>query len=178
MKIYRIRLNVDKGFAYLESEGFDFEMRRQIYMGEKINTISNEKFIVKTKKGKYPDFMGSSSIPFISDKFKKVIENHSEINNINFLPTKIEKENYWLLNIIGYLDCFDKEKSTFSTFDNGEPDEIQNIVFFEENIPSFSIFKIKESPINIFITDEFKKVIEENHISGVSFLENTDLTFG
>ncbi len=178
MKIYRIRLNVDKGFAYLESEGFDFEIRQQIYMGEKVNTISNEKFIVKTKKGKYPDFMGSSSIPFISDKFKKIIEDNSDLKNFNFLPTKIEKENYWLLNVIGFLDCFDKEKSTFSTYSNGEPDEIQNIVFDEKNIPSVSIFKIKESPVNIFITAGFKKIIEQNNISGIEFLESTDLTFG
>ena len=178
MKIYRIRLNVEKGFAYLESEGFEFDTRRQIYIGEKVDAISNEKFIVKTKKGKYPDFMGSSSIPFISNKFKKIIEDHSDLKNFNFLPTKIEKENYWLLNVIGFLDCFDKEKSTFSTYSNGEPDEIQNIVFNEKNIPSVSIFKIKESPINIFITDGFKKIIDNHNISGIDYLESMDLTFG
>lgn len=178
MKIYRIRLNVEKGFSYLESEGFEFDTRRQIYIGEKVDAISNEKFIVKTKKGKYPDFMGSSSIPFISNKLKKIIEDHSDLKNFNFLPTKIEKENYWLLNVIGFLDCFDKEKSTFSTYSNGEPDEIQNIVFNEKNIPSVSIFKIKESPINIFITDGFKKIIDNHNVSGIDYLESMDLTFG
>lgn len=178
MKIYRIRLNAAKGFAYLESEGFKFEVRRQIYIGEKIDHISNEKFIVKMKSGEYPDLMGSSSIPFISDKFKKIIEEHSNLNNFHFVPIKIEERSYWLLNVIGFLDCFDKEKSTFSTFDNGEPDEIQNIVFNEEAIPSISIFKIKESPINIFITDTLKQIIEENYISGIDFFDSSDLTIG
>lgn len=178
MKIYRIRLNVAKGFVYLESEGFEFELRKQIYTGMKVNSISNEKFIVKSKSGKYPDLMGSSSIPFISDKFKKIIEEHSDLKNFHFIPVKIEKENYWLLNIIGFLDCFNKEKSTFSTFDNGEPDEIQKIVFKNENIQPFSIFKINVSPINIFITDKFKKIIEENHVTGIHFFDSDDLTIG
>lgn len=92
-------------------------------------------------------------------------------NNIEVLPLDFEENEYWGINIVTVLDAIDYEKSIYKTFRDGKRIMCFNRYSFlpkvVENVPIFKI--IDEKTYFAFVSDEFKKVVEDNKLSGFRF---------
>ncbi|WP_411812465.1 imm11 family protein [Chryseobacterium scophthalmum] len=179
MKIYRMKPDIGDKDAYIQYTGFSKEIVYENLDGNKIDEINTFDFVVKNKTKKFPDFWGTGSQEFfVSNELKNFLEKNIKKQHINFLEFTIEKKQYWFLNIVGLRDCMDYENSVYSKYENNEPDEITNLVIDEEKIDEYDIFRLKDNPVKLFVTESLKLKMEELNFSGIEFLESMDLTVG
>ncbi|WP_143337235.1 imm11 family protein [Dokdonia pacifica] len=160
--------------------GLDSDFVNELTNGKLMSFDNNTPtFKLKNKTKELPDVIGTSlSHFFINDKVKAILKKEITEQEINFLPVKLDIHTFWLVNIVGLLDCFDYKNSEYTTFKNGLPRKIFDIKFIENNIPEIAIFRIKESPIKLFITEKLKNILEEAGVTGVKYSDNMDLTMG
>lgn len=122
------------------------------------------------KKNYSFDFSGSLRPFFVIsevalDKLSDVLKPRGEI-----LPviTESKKKNFF-----GYYPtnplpmCFDKEKSVYREYPNGLM--IENPVLITDNITDEYIFSIEEDISRVFVTDSFKRRVEEAGLLGFDF---------
>ena len=174
--VSRMIIWIGQDKAWLEDEGIDFDLEDEILECKKINSINEDDIVVKNKSKEFNDCLGlKGALIFVNGKMKSLIEKYIT-TKINFVPVKIEKRDYWFLNVLEFKDCFDSEKSDYTTFENGEPDEITNLVIDESKINEYDLFKLKEDPYQTFVSKAFKEKIIEENISGLKFMDNMDLT--
>lgn len=179
MKIYRMKPDIGDKDAYIQYTGFSKYIVYENLDGNKIDEINTFDFVVKNKTKKFPDFWGTGSQEFfVSNELKNFLEKNIKKQQINFLEFTIEKKQYWFLNIVGLRDCMDYENSVYSKDENNEPDEITNLVIDEEKIDEYDIFRLKDNPVKLFVTESLKLKMEELNFSGIEFLESMDLTIG
>ncbi|GGG41210.1 hypothetical protein GCM10011344_47630 [Dokdonia pacifica] len=182
MSIYRIKSYSGDNFCYVDSNtGLDIDFIDDLTEGNLMFFDDNRipSINLKRKTKILPDILGTGSAEFfVNDKVKEILELNITEQKINFSPIRIDKYNYWLLNIIGLLDCFDNEKSGYTTFENGNIDDVHNLKFKKEKIPEISIFRIKENTVRLFITEKLKNIFEEAGVTGVKYSDNMDLTMG
>ncbi|MEZ4924027.1 MAG: hypothetical protein R2780_12720 [Crocinitomicaceae bacterium] len=102
-----------------------------------------------------------------ADLRKRVFSNGNLTNEINQLNC------YKSLVISNYIDCFDNEKSDWepSEFDPTKVGYIRNLVIQTEGINIPPIFRIKENPTALYITEEAKKALEAASIKGCVLVE-------
>ncbi len=92
---------------------------------------------------------------------------------VEFLPV-IYKKPLYLMHVLRVADALDLDNIIADTC-AGKIGYIKKFAFKEERIPPFPIFRILcEGMLYtgvIFVKDEFKKIIEENGLTGFSFEE-------
>ena len=179
MKIYRISPHSEDDQVYIDFEtALDWDFISNVLDGVKVSEGDvNNSMRLKDKNRVVPDILGTSSADFLmSEKVKVIIENNVKELDINFVPFNIEEHNFWLLNVIGHLDCFDYELSDYSKGNNGKPNKIFDLKFKTELIPEFAIFRIEEDDVSLFITEKLKNLLDQVSITGVAYTENMNLT--
>ena len=92
-------------------------------------------------------------------------------DNVEVLPIDFEHEkNFHLINITKVIDCFDRNKSEYLQFSDGRVYGITKISFIKSKIENEHIFKIKDLKLgSFFVSDEFKKRVEEYGLTGFYF---------
>ena len=111
------------------------------------------------------------TIPVFSEKAMKVLRPLIS-DSIEELELLFKEKEYVGVNVITVLDVIDYEKSVYKMFSDGN-----RIMYFEkyvfsetEELKKHHIFKIKDESVNKpFVSDEFKKVVEENGLTGFRF---------
>lgn len=83
--------------------------------------------------------------------------------NVELLPLETDGGPFNVLNIIGYLDCLDKEKSKYTLEDNGLISDYHYLRFKKELLEGIYLFKIPELPYTTFVTRNFEKIYS-NHV--------------
>jgi hypothetical protein len=105
------------------------------------------------------------------DALKDLIEGRAEI-----LPLIHSEAQYYAINVINVVDCFDYEKGKVEK--DEEYDVIKDIkkyAFKFDKLQDDTIFKIREDhTMYIYITDEFKQRVEESGLAGFRFVEVWD----
>jgi hypothetical protein len=105
------------------------------------------------------------------DALKGLLEGRAEI-----LPLIHSEAQYYAINVINVLDCFDYEKGKVEK--DEEYDVIKDIkkyAFKFDKLQDDTIFKIPERKKSvIFITDTFKQRVEESGLAGFRFVEVWD----
>ncbi|MBU3661258.1 MAG: hypothetical protein FGM14_15405 [Flavobacteriales bacterium] len=171
-KYYRLFIKVGEKFAYVENLDLSEKDRCKLLVGEKIDELSLETE-VKRVSGPFPDLMGSSySQPLVSDKLKEILLQFIPNTQIQFLPVKVHKKTYWLLNVLNNLSCFDWDRSVYTTYSSGVLRKVKKGVLKSELLDGIDIFRVEEKPIDIFISEKLKTALEENNITGISIVEN------
>lgn len=180
MNLYRIKPYTGTENSYLESTNFNYDLIDALIDGEEINHINPSVFILKNKTKKLPDLLGTgSSELFISKRLKDLLEEKGLKQKIKYIPVTILEHSYFLLNIIGLRDCMNYSESIFTTFTNHDlPDKITSLIVNMDKIETLDLFRLKDKPIHIFITDKLRKELEEKEITGVHYIESMDLSFG
>lgn len=113
----------------------------------------------------------NSFIPVFSEKAYNVVKDSECIQGNEFFTIDVEGETWYVLNI---CTCYEKilnlRKSKISKYDDGSISWIFEFVFKKE-IANESLFYLKEQPVSYFCTNTFVKLIEDNNIKGLNFVE-------
>lgn len=108
----------------------------------------------------------------LNEKSYKVLypylKNHSQIFKI-----KSDNKIFYVVNVIDIIDCLNYDKSELKYFSSsGRVMNVEKYVFKTEKLKNATIFKLPEFPKSIsYVTEEFKKAVEENNITGFKFKE-------
>ena len=149
-------------YFYKEQKDLSFERKIRFIGGGKIADISY--------------YCGLSGTFVVNDRTKILFE--SNFNSIQFFPLICEnyqKKKFWLLNIFNYQDVLDIAHCKYNTIRNikGEMSicHIESYAFLDSAY-DLDIFKIIVNGVKrfntLFVTDKFKKIIEENNITGLN----------
>lgn len=115
----------------------------------------------------------------VSKKFRSVVDK-IVCNSIQYLDIKIiNKEtdeinnSYKVANVVNLLGALDLENSKYDVFelDDEKIISIEKYALRKNAIKNNHIFKLREDTIPIFVSQEFKNIIEENSLIGFQFLE-------
>jgi hypothetical protein len=90
-------------------------------------------------------------------------------NKIELLPVETDAGKYYVLNVLNFVDCLDKESSKFSAARNGTIVSYTLLEFSKEKIGNNVIFRIPELPYKTFITDDFQDICEQENLQGLLF---------
>lgn len=116
---------------------------------------------------------GYSSGFIINDKSMNILKKYNL--NLQFLPVELFVKNntkYYWIHILSNIEGLDTINSKTRKIYDKYIVEIYEYVF-NENIVGHDVFKLilngHVSATQIFVTDKFKKIIEENNITGLKF---------
>jgi hypothetical protein len=123
--------------------------------------------VVKGKKRKWGDVaILSAGVLAITEKSKVALENLIK-DSVELLPLTFEGQSFYILNVVNMVDGLDKQKSEYDTFDDGRIMHVTKYEFKPEIVRGHHIFKIPEFERGrIYVSDEFKKVVDENNLIG------------
>ena len=119
----------------------------------------------KENKKNIADFMRFQGIA-INEKAKTILAPIIS-DSVEFLPIITQIDSYWLLNI-SVIDCLDQEKSQVKLYSSGRIMAVLKYAFYEERLPDTNIFVLPVG-IDVIITEKFKKVYDENKLTGLHF---------
>lgn len=170
MKVYQLMCNSDE-FSTLCAVS-----KENDYLDETDGTITNkwEEYDVrifeddKKSNKTMGDFTAIAVTPVFSKKSKELLfEDNSD--EVQFLPIQCidNKQKYYIANVINIVDCVDYERSEIKLYSTGRIMRFKKYVFFSEKLNKVNIFKIPDKPKSApFVTEEFKKKIEKNKLTG------------
>ena len=112
----------------------------------------------------------SPHIPVFDKKAVSILSDLIE-GNAEILPLDCEDGEFYAINVTNIIECIDYEKSQYKTFRDGKRImRFTKYVFQEEKIKNISLFKILDEPLKRpFVSDEFRKRVIENNLSGFVF---------
>jgi hypothetical protein len=90
------------------------------------------------------------------------------LNNYKYFPVVLQEQNtnereggYWLSNIVGLLDCLDKNRSKIKPSASGLGIKISSMIIDEKKTNGAKIFRLKERPSRVIINEELKQYFDE-----------------
>ena len=101
-------------------------------------------------------------------------------NDIQLLPTKVinrdtgqETGKYFVVNVLPLLDALDLENSVYNYHGPKDVAHLSVIKYGikKEKVAGHHIFRLRDSKFSLFVSGEFKKVVEENKMLGRDFLK-------
>lgn len=155
-------------------DGWGVELNRSLYDGiARIDSwVPFELYDIPEVKGS-PDcdvayFYGGLQI-VVNAKTKDLLQDYLG-QDAEFLPVSYHRGQYWLLNALCVLNCLDYDHAKCSFFSDGRPIRVSEYAFVPESLKGHDIFRIEALPqAGPFVTDAFKRLIEENDVKGFSF---------
>lgn len=123
------------------------------------------------------NFIKNTQKLLIIDKKVKKIMDEERLEDIEYVPVKIEEQEYYVLNIINLIyGSLNMSKSIVLTFPDDFPNErvrgeigsIWKTVLYKNKIQGH-IFRIAEYASDIFVDEYFKNIIEKNGFTGIDF---------
>jgi hypothetical protein len=129
----------------------------------------------------FTDYLANNLGWFIvSKKFQDLIKRIEA--DVQFLPVnvvdfeskyQIEKDEYFIANVLGMVDALNLENSDYSVMDlDGKKIySVRKYAVAEDKINNKNLFKLKEDEIPLFVSETFKQLVEESSITGCEFLE-------
>lgn len=93
------------------------------------------------------------------------------VGNAEVLPVDCEDGDFYMVNVIKVLDCIDYGKSEYKTFSDGiRIMRFKKYSFIENAVRGEHLFKIKDEPVSYpFVSDEFRKKVIDNGLTGFEF---------
>lgn len=199
MKLYRLEVDSNKATNYMykwEIEGFkfdrDFLFKLSITnqrLSKHLPDVICEKIVdeTSTTRANFSRFMGVSVTFVLDEKAKTTIEDNFT-EDVEFIPIKCEGETLYLLNVLEYADydynnLVRQKAMILAERKDGErqavpiPTRVLKFAFKEDDVKGKNIFH----PIldgahkaEIFVSEEFKALIESNELTGFKFIEIWD----
>ncbi|MBN2878406.1 MAG: hypothetical protein JXN65_02140 [Clostridia bacterium] len=159
---------------YLEELKFKTDNAKSILEEDIDSKINKIEVIEGEERGDHPKIWNLMFIPAISRKGKEAIKDLVK-NNCEFVRFTHKNEPYYLINILTVLDAVDYEKSVLDIYNTGLVVGFKKHAFKKDVIEGHNIFKIylngKIVNTEIFVSDDFKKVVEQAELKGFKFVE-------
>ncbi len=93
------------------------------------------------------------------------------VDNIRYFPVVLRDQktgktenDYFLVNIIGLLDCVDMNKSKVNWWASGMGFDFVSMVIDENKTQGLSIFRLKDDPTKVLISEELKRYLQEKKV--------------
>lgn len=153
-----------------------------IGIGKKISHWSEITMYYEKNEGeRMTDYLGNDmGWIVVSKKAKKIIKKYNN-KKIQFLPVKIKEvrsdkilKDYFVVNVYHCLDALVLDESDYSIFKTDDGEEMLSIkkyVLDGNKIKGHDIFKLKNKPIPVFLSQQIVTLIKNNNLSGFDFLE-------
>lgn len=115
----------------------------------------------------------------VSNNFQNKIEK-LVTNEIQYLPVtlwdngnRIENSSYKIANILNVLDVLDLDNSQYDVFelDDQKLISVEKYALIKLKIRGHHIFRLKDDTTPIFVSDQFKEIVEESDLLGFAFIE-------
>ncbi len=91
--------------------------------------------------------------------------------DVEILPMMLGKEEVFGINVLTLLEALDYENSDYVRFDSGRIMAIRKYAFIENEILGKNIFKLSDEAHGApFVSELFKKYVEDNHLTGFKFI--------
>jgi hypothetical protein len=141
--------------------------------GEKLPDPGPLKFSTSEASGNFlPDMIGSL-VTLFSTNLKNAMTEFG-VDNIDYFPvelthskTKEVHNNYWLVNILGSIECIDKENSTLVPRPSGAEPRVENFWVDPVRAGDRKIFRLEEKCTLIVINQELRNFLKSQEIYGV-----------
>lgn len=130
----------------------------------------------------FPDFITAGCVPFISDKFKRLLDD-LQVDNLFYKPiaftfSPLGLKEYYYLALPPRINCLNWDESGVQTEDNEflAPSELMreadDIVINEYAVGNYKIFKlVNVTNQEIIVTEEIKTAVETANLKNVYFAE-------
>ncbi len=181
MKIWRLRLDTGKREDSQQyqlincddefSEDFDSRINSPERQLGKLREL--EVHVISGRKEFDVSYLWDGlSLFLLNERAKNILEPVLS-EYVEFIPV-IYKKTLYLMHILCIADVLDLDNIIASKYE-GQIWDIKKFVFKKEKIPKSLIFEVLcEGELyegEVFVKDEFKKIIEENGLTGFSFEE-------
>ena len=172
----------EKGIIIDEITGI--ESFKDTYYDGKLISIKETPFIHFENLNKQPyDFLTNyGSTPIVSLKMKQILEGQKDdFHYLQFIPVQSKlKIEYFFLQILENIHCFDWEKSEYTRFPEflglqNIPDNVSKLVMDQQKIGARNIFRMEEQSHHIFISDTLSDILVENKITGMRITKSPNL---
>jgi hypothetical protein len=125
--------------------------------------------------GEYVDYTTVSRVPTFSHRAVKALEEFLVPNGelLEILP-KRSRQRYYAYNILTKSDSLDVQRSRFESRGDPAEDTASRISFFsfdEARLAELSIFRIREYPKAVFVTETFKDRVDKAGLNGFYFIK-------
>lgn len=169
------RANSDKNLS-LRPGNLDYFQSH--FMGKKLPDSWSFKDIEIDGKS-YPvrDFVGwMLQAPVFSERAKECL--YPLISpHVQFLyMATIKKKKLYAVNVLQLEDCLDLDKSeiTYSSDNSKRIIDITKVIFDNSKVPTSPIFKLLQDPGQVFVNDDFVKLVIDNKLKGAHFVDPAD----
>jgi hypothetical protein len=119
--------------------------------------------VVTGRVNAYNDYPGLDGIyPVFSERAVRVLEDLLRPNG-ELLPLRADLDAaYAFFNITAIVDALDRERSTCEFWSDPPTTavEIDHFEFHEEKLRGHAIFRLRELPMEVIVSDEFKRRVE------------------
>ncbi|MFN3394908.1 MAG: imm11 family protein [Candidatus Thermochlorobacter sp.] len=121
------------------------------------------------KKKPVADFTETLAMPLVNLRGREKIE-PLIATQVEFLPFETPVGPYYGLHV-KYVDCLDVDRAKVVRFkSSGRIMEVEKYAFHWERLEGIHIFHLPELVHSrLFVSDEFKRVVEENGLTGLLF---------
>ncbi|MGD1839911.1 MAG: imm11 family protein [Thermonemataceae bacterium] len=186
-KFVRLKTYQPKDSLWIkEVTGINKIAEQNSYKSEFIDNIGSPNITFSNKSAKLTDYVGGvgTSFRIVSHRLKKVLDLLSDKRYIQFFECDsnyTKKAKFYIMHILGYLDCFDWENSKYikrTTAANKNEfwaDKITELMMLEDVIGNRNIFRMSQSMANIFISKKLENIILEKQLR-VTLVRTQDLT--
>lgn len=123
----------------------------------------------KEKKKPLADFMNSGLIIDAVSQHGKDILEPLVGEQVEFLPLETPFTPYYGLHV-KHVNCLDLSKISAKYFSDGRVMRVEQYAFYWEKLEGIHIFRLPELGLSrLFVSDEFKQIVEENALTGLMF---------
>ncbi|MBA4538765.1 hypothetical protein H1Z61_16940 [Bacillus aquiflavi] len=184
MNYYKVMTNTSKENDIICHYENDYGIEQnKLIIGEPFNSWDSRfEFFYDSHEGNEPTDMLANDKGWlvVSERLKNVIlkfTNKLELYKVKIFEktTKEELINYHVVNILNVVDALSLEDSDYFTVNTKEKGSIHIInrhTLLEKKLQGVNIFKLPPNyNIPLFVSDEFKKAVENNGLTGMDFLQ-------
>lgn len=115
------------------------------------------------------------------DNLKNALQQQG-VDNVDYYPVTLRDQNtgeveggYWLVNIIGLLDCVDMNKSKVKWWPSGRGFNFLSMVIDEAKTKGAKLFRLKDDPTKVIINEELKQFFDATDmLVGVKVIKTED----
>lgn len=184
MKYYKLMYNFENDDNYVDCKKTDLVGVSEYVVtdGVKVNEWDEDLILEYDPKegNQFTDYLANAFGWLIfSEEFIKLADKYID-DRVQLLDLKIRNSiskdtisSYKIANVVDVIDAIDLDHSVYDEFelDNEKFIFVEKYALKESEEIGHHIFKLKEDTVPTFISEDLKKLIVHNRLTGFSFLE-------
>lgn len=172
MKIWRLKADCERFASFIEVPGLSVE-QLQSFDGRSLAAGWEIRELECMDDAELPigDVLGLGAFFLVSDAVRELFDAFG-ITDIEYLPMVYQNTTYYLPNVLGTVDCLDREKSKalYSPTTKDRILFVNRYVFREDVIGEKLLFRLKDEPLRLaFVTETLVSAIRSSGMKGFRF---------